>query len=298
MKPSLVILAAGMGSRYGGLKQIDGVGPHNETIIEYSIFDALRAGFGRIVFVIRKDIEAAFKERFEQIRPADAQFEYVFQELDSYTEGRAMADRTKPWGTAHAVLAASEVVREPFAVINADDYYGTEAFGIMADWLMSRCSPDLFSMMGYKLANTLSEYGSVSRGVCALDADGFLARVDERTQVQWQGRDIIYMENDKAHQVDEHSSVSMNFWGFHHDLFPRIKDRFHQFMAETLEQPKAEFFIPLLIQEMIDRQEVRVSVLPCHDRWYGVTYREDKPMVQAAFLALCEEGVYPSPLWD
>lgn len=297
MKPSLVILAAGMGSRYGGLKQIDGVGPHQETIIDYSIYDALRAGFGKIVFVIRKDIEEAFRERFEAIRPQGAQFLYVFQELDSFTEGRPMAERSKPWGTAHAVLAASTAVQEPFAVINADDYYGREAFGVIAEWLKTRCTPSRYAMMGYKLANTLSEYGSVSRGVCALDQDGFLARVDERTQVQWQGQDIIYMENGLAHTLDAHSSVSMNFWGFHPDIFPILQDRFRRFMNETLDQPKAEFFIPLIVQEMIDEGQVQVSVLPCHDRWYGVTYREDKPMVQAAFLAMCEAGDYPSPLW-
>jgi dTDP-glucose pyrophosphorylase len=298
MKPSLVILAAGMGSRYGGLKQIDGVGPHNETIIDYSIYDALRAGFGKIVFVIRKDIEAAFRDRFERIKPQGAEFAYVFQELDSFTEGLETADRTKPWGTAHAVLAASTAVQEPFAVINADDYYGQEAFGIMAEWLKSRCHPRRYAMMGYKLANTLSEYGSVSRGVCALDANGFLARVDERTQVQWQGQEIIYLEDGRPHPVDAHSSVSMNFWGFDPSVFTVIRERFIRFVKETMEQPKAEFFIPLFVQEMIDRGDIQVSVLPCHDRWYGVTYKEDKPMVQAAFMAMCEAGDYPSPLWS
>lgn len=297
MKPTLVILAAGMGSRYGGLKQIDGVGPHDETIIEYSIYDALRAGFGKVVFVIRKDIEEPFRERFEKIRPSNAHFDYVFQELDSFTEGLPKSERTKPWGTAHAVLAAREAVHEPFAVINADDYYGNVAFGIMAEWLRTQCSPTHFSMIGYSLSNTLSEYGSVSRGVCALDRNGFLSRIDERTQVQWQGRHVVYMENGTAHEVDTHSAVSMNFWGFHHQIFPVIEERFHRFVEETIQDPKAEFFIPLLIQEMIEDHKAKVSVLPCQDRWYGVTYREDKPMVQSAFLNMCESGVYPSPLW-
>ncbi len=297
MKPSLVILAAGMGSRYGGLKQIDGVGPHDETIIEYSIYDALRAGFGKIVFVIRKDIEEAFRERFEAIRPADAQFVYVFQEMDSYTNGLGTTDRTKPWGTAHAVLAAWEAVQEPFAVINADDYYGTDAFSDMARFLKEKASPAVFSMMGYQLAKTLSDHGSVSRGVCVVNADGNLHHVDERTQVQWEGDQIIYMEGDQRIPVDRNSSVSMNFWGFHPSVFPIIEKRFHQFIQETTGQPKAEFFIPLFIQEMIDREEVKVNVLPCQDRWYGVTYREDKPMVQEAFRKLVEAGTYPQPLW-
>lgn len=297
MKPSLVVLAAGMGSRYGGLKQIDGVGPHDETIIEYSIYDALRAGFGKIVFVIRKDIEEAFKERFERIRPSNAQFIYVFQELDSFTHGRPIGSRTKPWGTAHAVLAAKDAISEPFAVINADDYYGSESFAIMASWLSSTCTPNHYAMVGYSLSNTLSEYGSVSRGVCSLNNDGFLQRIDERTQVQWQGKNIVYIHDDHAHGLDPYSAVSMNFWGFHHNIFPVLEQRFQKFIEDHQDQPKAEFFIPLIIQELIDHRETEVSVLPCHDRWYGVTYREDKPMVQSAFLNMCEAGKYPSPLW-
>lgn len=298
MKPSLVILAAGMGSRYGGLKQIDGVGPGDETIIEYSIYDAIRAGFGKIVFVIRKDIEDAFRERFEPIKPEGVTFAYVFQEMDSYLGDLPATDRTKPWGTAHAVLVARDAVNEPFAVINADDYYGTVAFADLADFLIHRASPSRYAMMGYQLANTLSEHGSVSRGVCVVNKEGDLHHVDERTQVQWQDGGIIYRENEESISVDRNSSVSMNFWGFHPEVFPIIEKRFHQFVRETQDQPKAEFFIPLLIQEMIDRKEVKVNVLPCQDRWYGVTYREDKPMVQAAFQKLVEEGVYPPRLWN
>lgn len=296
MKPSLVILAAGMGSRYGGLKQIDGVGPHDETIIEYSIHDALKAGFDQIVFVIRHDIEAAFKDRFEPLRPEGVRFSYVFQELDSFLDGRTAGSRTKPWGTAHAVLAASEVVHEPFAVINADDYYGRDAFAQLAHWLETECTPHHFAMVGYRLANTLSEYGTVSRGVCVLDEEGFLARVDERTQVGWQGKEIHYMENGASRVLDSQSVVSMNFWGFHPSVFPVIRERFHRFVDERASDPKAEFFIPLLIQEMMDKGDVRVSVLPCHDRWYGVTYKEDKPLVQNAFRTMIEQGIYPSPL--
>lgn len=298
MKPSLVILAAGMGSRYGGLKQIDGVGPNEETIIDYSIFDAIRAGFGQIVFVIRKDIETAFRERFEAIRPEGVTFTYVFQEMDSYTSGLPTAERSKPWGTAHAVLVAAEAVREPFAVINADDYYGTEAFGAMAAFLNNEVSPDRYAMMGYNLANTLSEHGSVSRGVCSVTQEGNLHHVDERTQVQWQDGQIIYMEGEQSFPVDRDSPVSMNFWGFDPSVFPIIENRFHQFIGETQDQPKAEFFIPLFIQEMIDSAQVTVKVIPCEDRWYGVTYREDKPMVQQAFRNLVEQGVYPDRLWS
>lgn len=297
MKPTLVILAAGMGSRYGGLKQIDGVGPNNETIIDYSIYDSISAGFGEIVFIIRKDIEAAFRDRFEAIRPKDISFQYVFQELDSFVNYDGTIDRTKPWGTGHAVLVAKDVVRTPFAVINADDYYGRDAFAIMAKWLTTSCSPDHYAMMGYSLSHTLSEYGSVSRGVCALDDRGFLARIDERTQVQWSGREVVYMEGDQAVPLDIHSPVSMNFWGFHPSLFEPLMERFQQFVAEHKEHPKAEFFIPLFIQEWIDAGHLRVSVLPCHDRWYGVTYKEDKPIVQQAFLQMTERGDYPVPLW-
>ncbi len=298
MKPSLVILAAGMGSRYGGLKQIDGVGPHDETIIEYSIFDALKAGFGNVIFVIRKDIEDAFKDRFEKIRPPEATFQYVFQELDSFTAGKEISQRMKPWGTAHAVLAAKDLVNEPFAVINADDYYGSDAFGIMAEWLTASSTPEHFSMIGYSLANTLSEYGSVSRGVCSLNKDGFLNQVDERTQVQWKGKTIVYVQDELIHPVDPYSAVSMNFWGLHPSLFKALETRFHQFIDETKDNPKAEFFIPLIIQELIDTRQVKVSVLPCNDKWYGVTYKEDKPMVQSAFLNMVEAGRYPSPLWS
>ncbi|MCF8237022.1 MAG: nucleotidyltransferase [Saprospiraceae bacterium] len=297
MKPSLVILAAGMGSRYGGLKQIDGVGPGDETIIEYSIYDALRAGFGKIVFVIRKDIEDAFRERFEAIRPADAEFVYVFQEMDSYTNGQRNTERTKPWGTAHAVLVAWDAIQEPFAVINADDYYGNAAFADMAGFLQTRATPDTYAMMGYQLSKTLSDHGSVSRGVCAVNENGNLHHVDERTQIQWQDGDIIYKEGESSISVDKDSAVSMNFWGFHPTVFPIIEKRFHQFIQESADQPKAEFFIPLFIQEMIDREDVRVNVLPCEDRWYGVTYKEDKPMVQEAFRQLVKAGTYPHPLW-
>jgi UTP-glucose-1-phosphate uridylyltransferase len=298
MKPTLLILAAGMGSRYGGLKQIDGVGPHDEAIIEYSIYDAIRAGFGKITFVIRKDIEAAFKARFEAIKPADVTFEYVFQELDSCTEGHLHGDRTKPWGTAHAVLVAKDAIKEPFAVINADDYYGKDAYRIMADWLNLHCRSDLGAMMGYRLANTLSDHGFVSRGVCAVDDQGYLLRIDERTQVQWQESDVIYMEGDKAFQVDPESAVSMNFWGFHPDIFPALQASFLRFITANAGQPKAEFFIPLIVQEGMDASNMAVQVLPCPDKWIGVTYREDKPVVQAAFAEMTARGIYPSPLWS
>lgn len=297
MKPTLVVLAAGMGSRYGGLKQIDGVGPHDETIIEYSIYDAIRAGFGRVVFVIRKDIEEPFRERFEALKPKGVVFDYVFQELDTCADGLDIGDRSKPWGTAHAVLAARDAIHEPFAVINADDYYGTDSFGRMAGFLTGQVSPTLYAMMGYRLANTLSEHGSVSRGVCRVDDRGLLVRIDERTQVQWSGKTIVYMENGAPVEIGEDSAVSMNFWGFHPAVFGDLENRFREFVRNHTDQPKAEFFIPLFIQEKIDGGEAEVVVIPCPDRWYGVTYREDKPLVQGAFRQLAEEGTYPTPLW-
>lgn len=298
MKPTLLILAAGMGSRYGGLKQIDGVGPRDEAIIEYSIYDAIRAGFGKITFVIRQDIEGPFKARFEAIRPSDITFEYVFQEINSCTEGKLFGDRVKPWGTAHAVLVAKNAIRKPFAVINADDYYGKEAYKLMAEWLTQTSRPDLGSMMGYRLSNTLSEHGFVSRGVCAVDPQGFLQRIDERTQVQKKGDTVIYIENEKPIEVDPASSVSMNFWGFHPDIFPDIQASFLRFMEQHHDQPKAEFFIPLIVQELMDAGKMAVQVIPCPDKWIGVTYREDKPIVQAAFADMTARGLYPSPLWS
>lgn len=295
-----MILAAGMGSRYGGLKQVDGVGPFDETIIEYSIFDAIRAGFGKVVFIIRKDIEAPFKEKIGSIFEGKIDTEYVFQELDSPVEGiSSFPPREKPWGTAHAMLVARHVIKEPFAVINADDYYGVSGFYTMAEFLNTGCKPDLHSMIGYVISNTLSDHGTVNRGICAMDQDGFLTEVHERLKIQRIDGQISYAGDDgERHPLKDDDLVSMNFWGFHPSVFETIRKQFVDFVRENGSDPKAEFFIPLFVDKQIRDGDAKVKVLTSNDRWYGVTYREDKPIVQEAFGELIAAGKYPAPLWE
>ena len=300
MQPTLVILAAGMGSRYGGLKQVDGVGPHDEAIIEYSVYDAIRAGFGKVVFVIRKDIEIPFREKIGDIFEGKIALEYVFQEKDSFVPaGIDGFSREKPWGTAHAMLVAKEAVREPFAVINADDYYGAEAFYTMYKFLTEECSPSLFSMVGYILRNTLSDHGAVNRGVAAVGEGQLLTQVDERLKIERQedGQPAYLGEDGKRYPLSEESYVSMNFWGFHPSIFEVTERMFVDFCHDTQASVKAEFLIPSVVDTMIKDKTASVKVLSCEDRWYGVTYREDKPAVVAAFAELVDRGVYPEYLW-
>lgn len=300
MKPTLLILAAGMGSRYGGLKQIDAVGPAGEAIIEYSIFDAIRAGFGKVVFVIRKDIEDAFKEKFAGKFEDQIEVAYAFQAIDSPIEGLddIPASREKPWGTQHAVLVAKDLINEPFCVINADDYYGSTAFDAMADFLTNRVSTVHYSMVGYELLKTLSDHGSVNRGVCEMDENNFLTDTNERTKITKTDEGIYYMEGDEKHDLPADSLVSMNLWGFHPNIFESSREQFIDFVKENYDKPKAEFFIPLVINKMINNNVLKVTVLPNDQRWYGVTYKEDKPHVQEAFAKMTEEGKYPTPLWS
>jgi len=299
-KPSLVILAAGMGSRYGGLKQIDGVGPAEEGIIEYSIYDAIRAGFGKVVFIIRKDIEAPFRAKFDGKFGDQIEIAYAFQERDSYVPaGVDHTEREKPWGTAHAMLVAKDVVQEPFAVINADDYYGAQAFAKIADFLTNEASPSLHCMVGYILHRTLSDHGTVNRGVTEADADLNLVTVKERLKIQ-RGDDgqVTYLGDDEArHFLADDSIVSMNFWGFHHSIFARNLSMFEEFAQAKVGQPRAEFLIPELVDAMIADGSARYKVLQSPDRWHGVTYQEDKPKVQAAFQEMVNAGTYPSPLF-
>jgi len=300
-QPSLVILAAGMGSRYGGLKQVDGVGPQQEAIIEYSIYDAIRAGFGKVVFIIRKDIEIPFKEKFAGIFEGHIELDYVYQERDSYVPaGIDPSLREKPWGTAHAMLVAESAVQEPFAVINADDYYGVDAFHTMASFLREDCSPELFSMIGYVLRNTLSDHGAVNRGVAAADENLFLTQIDERLKIERQadGQPAYLGEDDLRHPLSEESFVSMNFWGFHPSIFKTTAEMFTRFALASEGSPKLEFLIPEVVDSLIKAGEAKVKILSSEDRWYGVTYREDKPAVQEAFAKLVAEGVYPDPLWS
>ena len=299
--PTLVVMAAGMGSRYGGLKQLDAVGPHGQVILDYSVYDAYRAGFERDVFVIKPEIEAAFRERVgERIaRKMDAR--YVFQTLEDLPAGYSAPEgRVKPWGTCHAVLAARGEVDGPFAVINADDRYGPEGFrGIYEHF--KRASAGEYCMAGYLLGNTLTENGSVARGVCETDSEGRLVSVTERTRIEKTAYGARYTEDGGASWTDIalDSTVSMNLWGFTRDFMDEAWERFPAFLDRTLrENPlKGEYFLPGVVTQLLEEGRASVRVLRTRDRWYGVTYKEDRASVTAAFGRLTEEGVYPEELW-
>jgi len=300
MKPTLLVLAAGMGSRYGGLKQLDGIGPNGETIIDYSIYDAIQGGFGKVVFIIRKDIEADFKEIFVKRWESKIEIDYVFQELHNIPEGYEMnPERVKPWGTGHAVLVAAEAVKEPFAVINADDFYGREAFATMGKFLINiPADNEAYSMVGYELKNTLSEHGYVSRGVCQVNGNSYLENVVERTHIERKGEQIIFTDENEKEQVltgDEY--VSMNFWGFAPSFFTYLKESFQNFIKANYDQLKAEFYIPTVVNELRQSNVRQTQVLPCDAKWFGVTYQEDRPLVVAKVQQLVDEGKYPSQLW-
>lgn len=299
MKPTLVILAAGMGSRYGGLKQLDELGPNGEAIIDYSLYDAIRAGFGKVVFIIRTDFAEEFKARFEPRLKGRIQTEYVYQSLNKIPAGFNLnPEREKPWGTAHAVMMASGVVNEPMAVINADDFYGRESYQVMADFLVSSDDPSEYSMIGYRVANTLSPFGTVSRGVCMTDEKGYLTSVVERTKIQRDPDGIYYYEPEGRFPLAENTPVSMNFWGLKPNVFDYLNDGFSRFLKESGQELKSEYFIPLLINENILSGKIATKVLACDAPWFGVTYREDKPDAQAQILSLIESGIYPPKLWE
>ncbi len=300
MKPTLYVLAAGMGSRYGGLKQLDGVGPSGETIMDYSIYDAVKAGFGKVVFVIRKTFEADFTAKIASKYTSIIPVEIVFQELDSLPDGFTLpADRERPWGTNHAVMMAKEVIKEPFAVINADDFYGRDSFFVLADYLRQmEGTADNYCMVGYRLANTLSESGSVSRGVCQTNDAGFLTTVVERSNIVREGDAVVYKEADgTAVALPENAPVSMNMWGFTPDYFTHSDKLFADFLKENLHNLRAEFFIPTVVNHLIETKTSKVRVLDTTSKWFGVTYAEDRPQVVAKLQALVAEGVYPSPLF-
>jgi len=299
MKPTLLILAAGMGSRYGGLKQIDGIGPNEEPIIEYSIYDAINSGFGKIVFVIRREFDEAFRFRFDKFADKIA-IEYVYQEVNIKVDGINTIERTKPWGTSHAVLVAKDVITEPFAVINADDYYGASSFKLIADFLTQDCSPSLMAMVGYTLHNTLSEHGTVNRGVCEVDADNNLVEVIERTKIAAQNGVVNYNigADEPLGIVDRNTSVSMNYWGFHPSIFTEIEKGLHDFMRANPDSPTAEYYIPNIVTDMILNKHMAVRVIPTDDNWFGVTYKEDKPMAVTAINKCIADGVYPTNLWS
>ena len=299
MKPTLLILAAGMGSRYGGLKQIDGIGPNDEPIIEYSIYDAIQSGFGKIVFVIRKEFDEAFRKRFSKFEEM-IDIAYAYQPVQVNIDGVDLIERQKPWGTSHAVLVAKDVINEPFAVINADDYYGANSFKIMTDFLNEECSPTLMSMMGYVLENTLSEHGTVNRGVCKVNTKNELIEVVERTKIAKVNGRLMYGvgEDTQGGELNPQASVSMNYWGFHPSIFEHIERGLHAFMAEHSQDPKAEYYIPTIVTDLINDGRMAVKVITTTDTWFGVTYQEDKPMAVAAIAEQIEKGVYPTPLWD
>jgi dTDP-glucose pyrophosphorylase len=300
MKPTIVILAAGMGSRYGSLKQIDRVGPSGETIIDYSVYDALRAGFGKVIFVIRKSIEEEFKESLLRRWEKRADVDYVFQELEDIPVGfRVPADRQKPWGTSQAVLVAEPKVNRPFAVINADDFYGAGAFKVMADYLLQLKNEGvMYSLVGYDLNSTLSEHGAVARGVCQVDKDGRLVGIVERVHIERTPRGIFYKdEQDRLVPLRRDETVSMNFWGFTPTFFSFARREFENFLRENLRNPKAELYIPLVINKLVKSGEASVTVLETREKWFGVTYREDKPQVIEELAKLVARGVYPKTLW-
>lgn len=299
MKPTLFILAAGMGSRYGGLKQLDGVGPSGETIMDYSVYDAIKAGFGKIVFVIRHDFEKDFREKiiskYEGLLPV----EVVFQDLNDIPGGyKPNPERTKPWGTNHAVMMGKDVIKEPFAVINADDYYGRESFQLLGDFLRSvEGKKDCYCMIGFKVENTLSENGGVSRGLCEVDVDGNMTGVVERHGIERKNGKLIHVVDGKEIEFAEGTPVSMNMWGFTPDYFDYSVDSFIRFLEKNHDELKAEFYIPTVVNELIKDNKITMKVLPTSAKWFGVTYAADRPATVAQFRKLVDEGVYPEKLF-
>jgi hypothetical protein len=300
MKPTLFVLAAGMGSRYGGLKQLDSLGPHGETIMDYSIYDAIQSGFGKVVFVIRKDFEADFREKILSKYEGHIPVAVVFQSTDKLPEGYVCpADRTKPWGTNHAVMMGREVINEPFAVINADDFYGRDAFRVIGEELQKpRNGKGDYCMVGFRVGNTMSENGSVARGVCE-NKNGLLTSVVERTAISYNDNHEISFtdENGQVQILDPKTPVSMNMWGFTPDYFEYSEREFRKFLDEHLNTPKAEFFIPLAIDTLINSGEATVKVLDTDSKWFGVTYAADRPGVVAKFAELHRDGTYPAKLF-
>lgn len=301
MKPTLYVLAAGMGSRYGGLKQLDGLGPDGETIIDYSIFDAIRAGFGKVVFVIRKDFEKDFREKVLAKYEGHIPVEVVFQSIDKLPEGYTCPEeRTKPWGPAHAVLMAAGVINEPFAVINADDFYGRDSFRVIAEELRRpRSRKGDYAMVGFRVGNTMSESGGVSRGVCTADVEGHLTSVTERRGIKYDAdRRIVFEdENGQVQALEANTPVSMNMWGFTPDYFDYAAREFRSFLDRDLTTPKAEQVIPDVADALIKSGEATFRVLDTDSRWFGVTYAEDRPGVVAKFAELHASGLYPTPLF-
>jgi UTP-glucose-1-phosphate uridylyltransferase len=299
MKPTLLVLAAGMGSRYGGNKQLDQVGPSGETIIDYSIYDAIRAGFGKIVFVIRRDIEEQVKERFVTRLKGKIEVDYVFQEITNLPEGvKVSPERQKPWGTSHAILVTEPKIKEPFGVINADDYYGVESFRILRDFLVNDNSPDNYCIVGYKLGNTLSDHGHVNRGVCGVGEDGLLKNIVETRQIEKTADGAVAPGADgKTLHFTGNEVVSMNLWGFKPSCYHFLGEEFRNFINKSGMDLKSELDIPTSIDKFVKNGRITIQILETNAKWFGVTYREDKPFVVDSINKMIRDGVYPSSIY-
>lgn len=303
MKPTLLLLAAGMGSRYGGLKQLDGLGPNGETIMDYSIYDAIKAGFGKIVFVIRKDFEKEFKEKVLSKYEGHIPAELVFQSLDALPEGYAVPEgREKPWGTNHAVMMAKDVIKEPFCVINCDDFYNRDSFMVIGKFLseLPENSKNAYAMVGFRVGNTLSENGTVARGVCSTDENGLLTTVVERTEIMRVEGKVSYKDEEGQWvAIEDNTPVSMNMWGFSPDYFDYSEEYFKDFLADEKNRTnlKAEFFIPLMVNKLVNNKTATVKVLDTTSKWFGVTYSADREGTVERIQSLVNEGVYPSKLF-
>ena len=294
MKPALVILAAGMASRYGSMKQVEGFGPSGETIMDYSIYDAIRAGFGKVVFIIRKEFIENFKLALGNKIANEIEVDYVFQELDAYTDGFTVpAGRTKPWGTAHAVLCAADKVKEPFAVINADDFYGRDSFEKAFKFLKNDCTENVYSIIGYELLNTLSEHGTVNRGVCEVDSNENLVSVVERLNISLKDGIITCNDEHLPRHLSLKTDVSMNFWCFSPSVFSYTEKMFKEFLQKEIDKPKSEFFIPIVADKFIKEKKGVIKVIHTTAQWFGVTYKEDAPFVKEKLMRLIANGEYP-----
>ena len=298
MKPTLLVLAAGMGSRYGGNKQLDEVGPSGETIIDYSIYDAIRAGFGKIVFIIRRDIEEQVKERFVKKLKGKIEVDYVFQEITNLPEGvKVHPERAKPWGTSHAILVAKDKIKEPFGVINADDFYGAESFRILYDFLMNDKNPNNFCIVGYKMKNTLSEHGHVNRGVCRVNNKGLLVNIVETKQIEKLPDGAQAPGPDgKMEKFTGEEIVSMNLWGFKPSCFDFLGQEFRNFINAKGMDLKSELDIPTSVDKFVKSGEITIQILMSNEHWFGVTYREDKPFVVESIGNMIKKGLYPSKI--
>lgn len=295
MDISLVILAAGMGSRYGGLKQLDGLGPNGQTIMDYSVHDAVEAGFNKMVFVIRRDFAEEFEQKVLSKYRDKVKCEVVFQDMDAYVPSafKSIADkREKPWGTGHAILVVRDCVNEPFAAINADDFYGRDAFVQMADELKKGREAGSYSMVGYRLANTLSDHGTVNRGVCVTDEAGELQNIFEGLKIRREGDRVVHHTYETEEELDENASVSMNFWGFQSDILDFLEEDFKSFIQETKDDPRSEYFIPFVVNDMMKQGMATVRVLPTSASWLGVTYQEDRDIVMSALAEMSQQGEY------